>query len=105
MSVGCALESGIYSFLQPDELLQRTCTFIMTKDATSDASLQVFHHIPVFSILMVTFASVIDFDVILSVPGLPDPFAKISVDGSGQCHSTDTCKNTLDPKWNQHYDL
>lgn len=37
--------------------------------------------------------------------GLPDPFAKISVDGSGQCHSTDTCKATLDPKWNQHYDL
>lgn len=36
---------------------------------------------------------------------LPDPFVKISVDGSGQCHSTDTCKNTLDPKWNQHYDL
>ncbi|CAL1527475.1 unnamed protein product [Lymnaea stagnalis] len=36
---------------------------------------------------------------------LPDPFAKISVDGSGQCHSTDVCKNTLDPKWNQHYDL
>lgn len=37
--------------------------------------------------------------------GLPDPFAKIVVDGSGQCHSTDTVKNTLDPKWNQHYDL
>ncbi|XP_063234508.1 E3 ubiquitin-protein ligase SMURF1 isoform X2 [Bacillus rossius redtenbacheri] len=36
---------------------------------------------------------------------LPDPFAKISVDGSGQCHSTETCKATLDPKWNQHYDL
>ncbi|XP_071443467.1 E3 ubiquitin-protein ligase SMURF2 isoform X2 [Hetaerina americana] len=36
---------------------------------------------------------------------LPDPFAKISVDGSGQCHSTETCKSTLDPKWNQHYDL
>ncbi|XP_075230861.1 SMAD specific E3 ubiquitin protein ligase isoform X2 [Lycorma delicatula] len=36
---------------------------------------------------------------------LPDPFAKVSVDGSGQCHSTDTCKATLDPKWNQHYDL
>ncbi|CAM1302526.1 SMURF2 (predicted), partial [Pycnogonum litorale] len=36
---------------------------------------------------------------------LPDTFAKISVDGSGQCHSTDLCKNTLDPKWNQHYDL
>ncbi|KAH7932471.1 hypothetical protein HPB52_024516 [Rhipicephalus sanguineus] len=35
----------------------------------------------------------------------PDPFCKISVDGSGQCHSTDACKNTLDPKWNQHYDL
>ena len=40
-----------------------------------------------------------------SPPGLPDPFAKIVVDGSGQCHSTDTVKNTLDPKWNQHYDL
>lgn len=37
--------------------------------------------------------------------GLPDPFAKITVEGSGQCHSTDTCKATLDPKWNQHYDL
>ncbi|KAG8185292.1 hypothetical protein JTE90_023901 [Oedothorax gibbosus] len=36
---------------------------------------------------------------------LPDPFCKVSVDGSGQCHSTDICKNTLDPKWNQHYDL
>ncbi|KAJ8318920.1 hypothetical protein KUTeg_004011 [Tegillarca granosa] len=36
---------------------------------------------------------------------LPDPFAKITVDGSGQCHSTETSKNTLDPKWNQHYDL
>ncbi|XP_072030008.1 E3 ubiquitin-protein ligase SMURF2-like [Amphiura filiformis] len=36
---------------------------------------------------------------------LPDPFAKIVVDGSGQCHSTEFCKGTLDPKWNQHYDL
>ncbi|XP_049826572.1 E3 ubiquitin-protein ligase SMURF2 [Aethina tumida] len=36
---------------------------------------------------------------------LPDPFAKVTVDGSGQCHSTDTVKNTLDPKWNSHYDL
>ncbi|XP_077868979.1 E3 ubiquitin-protein ligase SMURF2 [Saccoglossus kowalevskii] len=36
---------------------------------------------------------------------LPDPFAKIIVDGSGQCHTTDTCRATLDPKWNQHYDL
>lgn len=36
---------------------------------------------------------------------LPDPFCKVSVDGSGQCHSTEACKNTLDPKWNQHYDL
>ncbi|XP_011915192.1 PREDICTED: uncharacterized protein LOC105585662 isoform X3 [Cercocebus atys] len=43
------------------------------------------------------------FDV--SFLGLPDPFAKVVVDGSGQCHSTDTVKNTLDPKWNQHYDL
>jgi len=36
---------------------------------------------------------------------LPDPFVRVSVDGSGQTHSTDSCKNTLDPKWNQHYDL
>ncbi|CAG9864103.1 unnamed protein product [Phyllotreta striolata] len=36
---------------------------------------------------------------------LPDPFAKISVDGSGQSHSTEPVKNTLDPKWNSHYDL
>lgn len=36
---------------------------------------------------------------------LPDPFAKIVVDGSGQCHCTDVIKSTLDPKWNQHYDL
>lgn len=41
----------------------------------------------------------------LSTAGLPDPFAKVVVDGSGQCHSTDTVRNTLDPKWNQHYDL
>lgn len=37
--------------------------------------------------------------------GLPDPFAKISVDGSGQVHSTNAVKGTLDPKWNTHYDL
>uniref|UniRef100_A0AAY5EAT6 HECT-type E3 ubiquitin transferase n=1 Tax=Electrophorus electricus TaxID=8005 RepID=A0AAY5EAT6_ELEEL len=43
--------------------------------------------------------------VFLFVSGLPDPFAKVVVDGSGQCHSTDTVRNTLDPKWNQHYDL
>lgn len=35
----------------------------------------------------------------------PDAFAKISVDGSGQCYTTDTCKPTCDPQWNQHYDL
>ena len=36
---------------------------------------------------------------------LPDPFARISVDGSGQTHTTDISRNSLDPKWNQHYDL
>lgn len=36
--------------------------------------------------------------------GLPDPFAKIVVDG-GQVFSTDICKATVDPKWNSHYDL
>uniref|UniRef100_A0A8C5GSA5 E3 ubiquitin-protein ligase SMURF1 n=1 Tax=Gouania willdenowi TaxID=441366 RepID=A0A8C5GSA5_GOUWI len=44
-------------------------------------------------------------NVLLKVLWLPDPFAKVVVDGSGQCHSTDTVRNTLDPKWNQHYDL
>lgn len=37
--------------------------------------------------------------------GLPDPFAKICVDGSGQVHTTTAVKATLDPKWNTHYDL
>jgi E3 ubiquitin ligase SMURF1/2 len=36
---------------------------------------------------------------------LPDPFAKVIVEGSGQCHFTEPVKATLDPKWNQHYDL
>ena len=36
---------------------------------------------------------------------LPDPFVRITVDGSGQTHATETSKNTLDPKWNQHFDL
>ncbi|XP_054165031.1 E3 ubiquitin-protein ligase SMURF2-like [Oppia nitens] len=36
---------------------------------------------------------------------LPDPFCKICVDGSGQCHSTEASKDTLSPKWNKHYDL
>merc|ERR1712223_2102591 len=36
---------------------------------------------------------------------LPDPFVKVHVDGSGQSHVTEACKNTLDPKWNVHYDL
>lgn len=43
--------------------------------------------------------------VVFICVGLPDPFVKISVDGSGQCHSTEAVKNTLDPKWNSHYDL
>ena len=36
---------------------------------------------------------------------LPDPFVRVSVDNSGQTHATESSKNTLDPKWNQHYDL
>ena len=27
------------------------------------------------------------------------------MDGSGQSHATEVSKNTLDPKWNVHYDL
>lgn len=36
---------------------------------------------------------------------LPDPFARITVDGSGQCHTTRSLKGTIDPTWNQQYDL
>ncbi|XP_026324730.1 E3 ubiquitin-protein ligase SMURF1 [Hyposmocoma kahamanoa] len=36
---------------------------------------------------------------------LPDPFVKITVDGSGLVYSTNAVKATLDPKWNTHYDL
>ena len=36
---------------------------------------------------------------------LPDPFVRVSVDSAGQTHATESSKNTLDPKWNQHYDL
>lgn len=41
----------------------------------------------------------------ISLTGLPDPFAKILVDGSGQVYSTNVVKATLEPKWNTHYDL
>uniref|UniRef100_A0A1A9WXJ4 E3 ubiquitin-protein ligase SMURF1 n=1 Tax=Glossina brevipalpis TaxID=37001 RepID=A0A1A9WXJ4_9MUSC len=43
----------------------------------------------------------------IRITSLPDPFAKIQVEGSGsaQVFSTDVCKSTLDPKWNAHYDL
>lgn len=37
--------------------------------------------------------------------GLPDPFVKVSVDGTGQVYSTEPSKATLYPKWNTHYDL
>jgi len=37
--------------------------------------------------------------------GLPDPFCKVIVEGSGQCHSTESCRDTLNPKWNTHFDL
>ncbi len=49
---------------------------------------------------------------------MPDPFVRITVDpgGSspsftsgtscvGQTHCTETARNTVDPKWNAHYDL
>ncbi|KAH8358197.1 hypothetical protein KR084_007602 [Drosophila pseudotakahashii] len=36
---------------------------------------------------------------------LPDPFAKVQVDGTGQVYSTEISKSSLDPKWNAHYDL
>uniref|UniRef100_A0A8C1RMM9 HECT-type E3 ubiquitin transferase n=1 Tax=Cyprinus carpio TaxID=7962 RepID=A0A8C1RMM9_CYPCA len=34
---------------------------------------------------------------------LPDPFAKVVVDGSGQCHSTDTVRINLLKKWKHYY--
>lgn len=36
---------------------------------------------------------------------MPDPFAKVSVDGTTQVYTTDAYKASLDPKWNNHYDL
>ncbi|XP_036332878.1 E3 ubiquitin-protein ligase Smurf1 [Rhagoletis pomonella] len=36
---------------------------------------------------------------------LPDPFAKVQVDGTTQVYTTDISKSSLDPKWNAHYDL
>uniref|UniRef100_W8C5H1 E3 ubiquitin-protein ligase SMURF1 n=3 Tax=Ceratitis capitata TaxID=7213 RepID=W8C5H1_CERCA len=36
---------------------------------------------------------------------LPDPFAKVQVDGTAQVYTTDVSKSSLDPKWNAHYDL
>ena len=36
---------------------------------------------------------------------LPDPFARVIVDGSGQCHTTRSLKGTVDPTWNQQFDL
>lgn len=37
--------------------------------------------------------------------GFPDPFVKVSVDGTGQVYTTEPSKATLYPKWNTHYDL
>ena len=45
------------------------------------------------------------FNVYFYKTELPDPFAKIMVDGSGQCHFTEPQKSTLEPQWNQHFDL
>ena len=48
---------------------------------------------------------------------LPDPYVRVTVDPvrqdrsvgatscAGQTHCTETARNTLDPKWNSHYDL
>lgn len=36
---------------------------------------------------------------------LPDPFARIRVEGTTQEHTTEICKASLEPKWNSHYDL
>ena len=35
---------------------------------------------------------------------LPDPFAVITVD-SGQIHTTDVIKKTLNPNWDEHFDV
>uniref|UniRef100_A0A182UEH0 WW domain-containing protein n=1 Tax=Anopheles melas TaxID=34690 RepID=A0A182UEH0_9DIPT len=39
------------------------------------------------------------------LPRLPDPFAKILVEGTTQEYTTEICKASLDPRWNSHYDL
>ena len=45
------------------------------------------------------------FSFVFFFVGLPDPFAKIVVEGTGQQYTTDIYKASLDPKWNVHYDL
>ncbi|ETN61446.1 hypothetical protein AND_006878 [Anopheles darlingi] len=39
------------------------------------------------------------------IVGLPDPFAKITVEGTRQEYTTEICKASLDPRWNSYYDL
>lgn len=43
--------------------------------------------------------------ILFKCAGLPDSFAKVSVDGTGQVYTTEPYKGSLDPKWNTHYDL
>ncbi len=84
----------------------------------SEAQLSVILEVYIYSVYLLVTAVYVSLPLSLThsphthkhthtyVPTeMPDPFAKIVVDGSGQCHSTDIIKSTLDPKWNQHYDL
>ena len=36
---------------------------------------------------------------------MPDPFVRLTVDGTAQSYCTDTVRNCLDPKWNSYFDL
>ncbi|EAA05201.4 AGAP011242-PA [Anopheles gambiae str. PEST] len=47
----------------------------------------------------------LSLSLFLSQTGLPDPFAKILVEGTTQEYTTEICKASLDPRWNSHYDL
>ncbi|EDS44243.1 E3 ubiquitin ligase [Culex quinquefasciatus] len=56
-------------------------------------------------VMIGSYSSSVVHGAILEGPGLPDPFAKIRVDGTAQEYKTDICKASLEPKWNTHYDL
>ena len=52
-----------------------------------------------------SFLTVVHWHLLLSDPlGLPDPFAVVTVDGD-QTHTTTVMKKTLNPYWNESFEV